>query len=80
MNYFDDRIFRVARGAALGPIVEKGRAVIDANYEKAFGDSWTLKAKVKNLTNEPVTYMQNVNDIEFYEMGTSVNISLSYSL
>lgn len=79
-NYFDDRIFRVARGAALGPIVEKGRAVIDANYEKAFGDSWTLKAKVKNLTNEPVTYMQNVNDIEFYEMGTSVNISLSYSL
>jgi hypothetical protein len=27
-----------------------------------------------------VTYMQNVNDIEFYEMGTSVNISLSYSL
>ena len=54
--------------------------MIDANYEKAFGDSWTLKAKVKNLTNEPVTYMQNVNDIEFYEMGTSVNISLSYSL
>ena len=73
-------VFLELRVELLWVIVEKGRAVIDANYEKAFGDSWTLKAKVKNLTNEPVTYMQNVNDIEFYEMGTSVNISLSYSL
>ena len=80
INYFDDRIFRVARGAALGPIVEKGRALIDLNYEKVFSDKWVAKLKIKNLTNEAVAYSQNVNQIEFYETGTSVNLSLSYSL
>lgn len=80
VNYFDDRIFRVARGAALGPIIEKGRAVVDLNYEKAFFEQWTLKFKVKNLTNEAVAYSQNINKIEFYETGTSVNLSLSYAL
>lgn len=80
VNYFDDRIYRVARGAALGPIIEKGRAIVDFNYEKTFSDNWTVKLKVKNLTNEAVAYSQNVNEVEIYETGTSVNLSISYSL
>lgn len=80
VNYFDDRIYRVARGAALGPIIEEGRAIVDFNYEKTFSDNWTVKLKVKNLTNEAVAYSQNVSEVEIYETGTSVNLSLSYSL
>ena len=80
VNYFDDRIFRTARGAALGPIVEIGRAVIDLNYEKEFGEQWGIKLQLKNLTDEPISYSQNNNLIESYELGTSISLSLSYRL
>ena len=77
-NYFDDRIFRVARGAAIGPLIEQGRLVVDLNYENILSDSWILKLKIKNLTNEPISYSQNNNEIELYETGTSISASLSY--
>jgi len=80
VNYFDDRIFRTARGAALGPVVEVGRTLIDMNYEKSFSEQWTLKLKLKNLTDEPVSYTQNNNLIEVYEVGTSISLSLDYRL
>lgn len=80
VNHFDDRIFRTARGAALGPVVEAGRTVVDINYEKTFSDQWTIKLKLKNLTDEPVSYTQNNNLIETYEMGTSIGLSLDYRL
>ena len=78
VNWFDDRIYRIARGAARGPIVEEGRAVIDVTYEKTFADQWTFKGNVKNITNEPISYVQNNNQIELYEIGTSIGASLSY--
>ena len=80
LNYFDDRIFRTARGAALGPLVEVARTVVDLNYEKSFGEDWAIKLQVKNLTDEPVAYSQNQNVIESYEVGTSLSLSLSYRL
>ena len=80
VNHFDDRIFRTARGAALGPVVEVGRTVVDINYEKTFSDQWTIKLKLKNLTDEPVSYTQNANTIETYEVGTSIGLSLDYRL
>jgi outer membrane receptor protein involved in Fe transport len=80
VNYFDDRIFRTARGAALGPIIETGRTLIDINYEKQFGEEWDLKFQIKNLTDEPISYSQNNRVIESYELGTSISLSLSYRL
>ena len=80
VNYFDDRIFRTARGAALGPVVEVGRTLVDMNYEKSFSEQWTVKLKLKNLTDEPVSYTQNNNLIEVYEVGTSISLSLDYRL
>ena len=78
VNHFDDRIYRIARGAARGPIMEKGRLVIDLTYENLISDHWVLKFKVRNLTNEPVSYVQNNREIELYETGTSISASLSY--
>ena len=80
VNYFDDRIFRVARGGASGPIVEVGRTLIDLNYEKLFADHWTFNLKIKNLGNEKTSFIQNTNEIEFYESGTSIGATLSYKL
>ena len=80
LNYFDDRIFRVARGAAVGPIVEQGRLTVDLNYENIFSERWSLKLKAKNITNEPISYSQNEREIELYETGTSISASLSYQL
>ncbi len=78
VNFFDDRIYRVARGAALGPVVESGRAVVDMNYENGLSERWSLKVKLKNITNEAVSYTQNDRVIESYEVGTSISASLSY--
>ena len=80
VNHFDDRIYRVARGAALGPVVESGRTLVDLNYENILAERWTLKVKVKNLTNEAVSYTQNNRTIELYEVGKSLNMSLTYQL
>ena len=80
LNYFDDRIFRVARGTAVGPIVEQGRLTVDLNYENILSERWSLKLKAKNITNEPISYSQNEREIELYETGTSISASLSYQL
>jgi hypothetical protein len=50
------------------------------NYEKSFSEQWTVKLKLKNLTDEPVSYTQNNNLIEVYEVGTSISLSLDYRL
>jgi len=70
----------VARGAALGPVVESGRTLVDLNYENILAERWTLKVKVKNLTNEAVSYTQNNRTIELYEVGASLSMSLTYQL
>ncbi|GAB5451683.1 MAG: TonB-dependent receptor [Halioglobus sp.] len=77
-NYFDDRIFRVARGNNTGPEYEDARLVVDFTYEKLFGESFTLKAAIKNLTNEKVEYSQNGRTIESYENGTVISVGASY--
>ena len=73
-------LLEVARGAALGPVVESGRTLVDLNYENILAERWTLKVKVKNLTNEAVSYTQNNRTIELYEVGKSLNMSLTYQL
>jgi outer membrane receptor protein involved in Fe transport len=78
VNYFDDRIHQVTRGAALGSVIENGRTKIDLNYEKNFSESWSLKIKAKNITNEPISYSQNGRVVEIYETGASVSASLTY--
>jgi outer membrane receptor protein involved in Fe transport len=78
VNYFDDRIFRIARGAATGPEIEDARVVIDLTYEKMFSEALTLKASIKNLLNEDVEYSQNGRTIESYQTGTSIGVGVSY--
>ena len=77
-NYFDDRIFRISRGAATGPEIEVERLIIDLTYEKLFSENLTFSAKVNNLLNEDVEFSQNGRTIESYQTGTSLGVSLSY--
>lgn len=78
LNYFDDRIFRISRGASTGPELEVERMVIDLVYEKMFSEDLTVKASVKNLLNEAVEYAQNGTTIESYDTGTRFSVGVSY--
>ncbi len=78
LNYYDDRIFRIARGAAAGPEIERGRYLLDFTYEKRFGDAMSLEVVVKNLLDDEVEWTQNSNVIESFQLGTSFNVKLNY--
>jgi len=78
VNYSDDKIYSVSRGAAFGPEYENGRTIVNLNYEKLFGESLTIKAQLKNLLNEEVERQQNGNIIESYKEGISVSLGASY--
>jgi TonB-dependent receptor len=77
VNYFDDRIDIVTRGAAVTPVFEKGRASVNASYEKSFGSGSSLSFLVRNLFDDKVEYEQNGQIIESYKEG--VEFSLGYS-
>lgn len=79
LNYFDDRIFRISRGAATGPEFEDGRLVVDLTYENLLTDALTVEASIKNLLNEEVSYSQNSSQIEGYETGTIIGVKLKYA-
>lgn len=78
INYFDDRIDRISRGAGIENQLESGRVVIDVNYEKLFGDAVTFSAQIKNLFNEPVEFERAGRVIETYEEGTEISLKLEY--
>lgn len=78
VNYFDDRIFRVARGNNVDPELFKGRVLVDLNYEKLFGENFTFSASIKNIFNEKVEYEQNDRIIESYDEGASLSLKLEY--
>lgn len=78
VNYFDDRIFRISRGAATGPEMEDGRIVVDLSYKKMFSEKLELELQIKNLFNESVSYSRNNRTIEDYENGTVIGASISY--
>ena len=81
INYFDDRIFRVARGAATGSEIEVERFLLDITYSKEFqmfGDLFTIELGIKNLLDEDIEYSQNNRIIESYQTGTSFGITLNY--
>ncbi len=78
VNYFDDRIFRIARGANRQPEIEKGRVLVDFSYEKLIGESLSIRAQVKNLFNEKVEFEQNNRIIESYDEGTSLSLKIEY--
>ena len=78
LNYFDDRIYRVSRGASVGPEYEDSRVLLDFTYEKLWSENITIKAQVKNILNDKIEYSQNGNTIESYEVGTLIKGSVSY--
>jgi len=77
-NYFDERIFRVARGTNTGPEYEDGRVLVDFTYEKVWSDELVIEASIKNLLNEKVEYSQNDNTIESYNVGTFFKAGVTY--
>ncbi len=79
VNYFDDRIFRISRGANTGPEFEVGRVLVDFVYEKIFSEKITLEASIKNLLNEKVEFSRNGRVIESYDSGTRLGLSLTYN-
>ena len=78
LNYFDDRIFRVARGNATGPEYEDGRVIVDFTYEKVWSDELVIEASVKNVLNTEVEYSQNGNTIESYNVGRFFKAGVTY--
>lgn len=78
VNYFDDRI-DIVRRAPQEVIYEKGRYVVDMNYELPFyNERASAKLKLKNITNAPVEFEQNGRIIEGWKTGTSISLGLSY--
>ena len=78
VNYFDDRIFRISRGARTKAQVESGRVLVDLTYSKLFGDALTLEAQIKNLFNEEVEYARGGRSIESYQTGTAIKVGVTY--
>ncbi|MAT93476.1 MAG: TonB-dependent receptor [Halioglobus sp.] len=78
-NFFDDRIFRVARGSNTGPEYEDARLLIDFQYENLLTEQLKLEASIKNLLNEKVEYSQNGRTIESYENGTVIGVGVKYT-
>ncbi|WP_101758740.1 TonB-dependent receptor domain-containing protein [Oceanicoccus sp. KOV_DT_Chl] len=80
VNYFDDRIYQLTRGANVDNEIENGRIVVDLTYEKTFGDrdNMVIKGKIENLLNEEVAFSRGGQDIESYEDGTSFSLGFSY--
>ena len=78
VNYFDDRIFRVARGNNTGPEYEDGRVIVDFTYEKVWSDELVIEASVKNILNTEVEYSQNGNTIESYNVGRFFKAGVTY--
>ncbi len=76
VNYFDDRIDRVARGQ-LGNIMEAGRATVNFNYEKGLTPASTIKLRIQNLLDEPIEFTQDGRVVESWKEG--VSFSLGYS-
>ena len=78
LNYFDKRIFRVARGTNTGPEYEDGRVILDFTYEKVWNESLVIDASIKNILNTKVEYSQNDNTIESYNVGTFFKAGVTY--
>jgi len=78
VNYFDKRIYRVARGTNTGPEYEDGRTLVDFTYEKIWSDALTIEASIKNILNTKVEYSQNNNTIESYNVGTFFKAGVTY--
>jgi outer membrane receptor protein involved in Fe transport len=78
INYFDKRIFRVARGANTGPEYEDARTIVDFTYEKDWNENLVIGASIKNILNTKVEYSQNSNTIESYNLGTFFKAGVTY--
>lgn len=77
VNYFGDRIYKVARGA-LDHEYEKGRSTLDFVYKWSVSENLTVKGKASNLTNEPVEYTQFDQVIESYKVGVDASFGIDY--
>ncbi|WP_277289419.1 TonB-dependent receptor [Thalassolituus oleivorans] len=76
-NYFDDRIYATSRGDG-GAIIEKGRMTFDVVYRYDVTETFLVKAKVSNITDEAVRYTQDGVDYEKYYEGTDFSASVEY--
>lgn len=78
VNYFDKRIFTIARGQNTGPEYEDARVIIDFTYEKVWSDHLVLEGSIKNILNSNVEYSQNDTTIESYKVGRFFKAGVTY--
>lgn len=78
LNYFDKRIFRIARGQNTGPEYEDSRLIVDFTYEKVWNDHLVLEGSIKNMLNTKVEFSQNDNTIESYNVGRFFKAGVTY--
>lgn len=79
-NYFSDRI-DVVNNAASGDRVEQGRAVVDLIYIWDINDTWEIGAKIQNLLNSDVEFVEVGNrqeSSEIYKAGIDASFKMSY--
>ncbi|TVZ38058.1 TonB-dependent receptor-like protein [Alteromonadaceae bacterium 2753L.S.0a.02] len=79
VNYFDDKIHKVGRGA-IGNTVEKGRITLDLNYSVEFVNESKIDVKLANILNEATEYETDHNSkiIESYKEGMELSVGYSY--
>lgn len=77
INQFDDRIYATSRGV-LAPEVEDGRTTFDIVYSYDVNESFVVKAKAKNITDEEVSFSRDGRVIESYSVGSDYSVSLDY--
>lgn len=78
VNYFDKRIFRIARGQNTGPEYEEGRVIVDFTYEKTWNEHLVLEGSIKNLLNAKFELAQNDNTIESFNIGRFFKAGITY--
>lgn len=80
LNYFDDKIHRVVRGANSN-IIEKGRMSLDMNYRLTFSNESEFKIKLENILDEKTEYQfeDSGKAIESYSNGAEISMSYSYT-
>ena len=58
-------------------VFKEPRMQLDFNYSKELTDSLTLKAKLKNITDEAYDLTQGGKTYRKYKKGTEMNIGMS---
>jgi len=80
VNYFSKRIAQVG-AFGLPDVIEQGRTSLDVVYEYLLREkgNWNLRFDARNLTNQDYVWTQGGEIQQFYRLGRSFSVGMSYS-